>query len=713
MRRNKLFHLWIAGAAALATLQAQPASVSRYQIRTLIGQSQRGDGGLPTAAILDTPQGLAEDPDGNIYIAESGAGRIRRIRAADGMIELFAGAGPSSDSAPGLPATQTNIGTPTLLLTSVDGKGILYADSANCRIRRIAFDGSTITDVAGSGRCAGSGGGRPSSGRDRLALDTDLGVIGGMTYDLDGRLLFTETNAHLVRRLDTDGYIRIIAGTGAAGSTGDGAEATSGALNYPRGIAVDSAGAIYIGDGYNCKVRRITTDGNIETAFGAANCAASTATFVGGPRSALDRIGSLAYDPVSNYMYISLPRASRVLRFDFAANRMSPYLGNGRVGVNDTDIPLALNLNEPAELLVQKDGSLLASADDSFRVYRVKDGKVSAAAGSWPQAAQYPSADQVGLIRPQGLLLTQGSVVAVDAGAGRIVSYAQDTGAVQPVAGLAFPSGYERGLTGPALEATLLSPDRLILGPDGDLYFSEATRIRAISAQDGTVRTILDGLDKPVGLAFDTQGRLWYAESNQHRIMRLDAGTKTPVQVAGSTTGLSGFSGDGAAATSALLNSPGDIVFDPSGNLLIADRGNNRIRKLSPDGVIRTIAGSGLTFIYADMTGLSALDAGFGPIDGLAVDAAGRIYVSERLRIDVINSDGKVQVLTGFLAEDDNGARTYIDGPLGGSNSIAVDADGRLYISLKDEGRIVVATPLALVPPPPAESDGSNDSHSR
>ena len=239
MQKNSLY-LWIAGAAAIAALQAQSAaSVNRYQIRTLIGQSQRGDGGLPTAAILDTPQGLAEDADGNIYIAEAGAGRIRRIRAADGMIELFAGAGPSADSVPGLSAAQTNIGTPTLLLTDRDGKGILYADSANCRIRRIAVDGSNITDIAGSGRCTGSGGGGfgggGASGRDRLALDTDLGLIGGMTYDLDGRLLFTETNAHVVRRLDTDGYIRTIAGTGAAGSTGDGAEATSGFLNYPRG----------------------------------------------------------------------------------------------------------------------------------------------------------------------------------------------------------------------------------------------------------------------------------------------------------------------------------------------------------------------------------------------------------------------------------------------------------------------------------------------
>jgi sugar lactone lactonase YvrE len=83
----------------------------------------------------------------------------------------------------------------------------------------------------------------------------------------------------------------------------------------------------------------------------------------------------------------------------------------------------------------------------------------------------------------------------------------------------------------------------------------------------------------------------------------------------------------------------------------------------------------------------------FGLIDGIAMDAAGAIYVSEQLRVDRISTDGRVEVLTGYLSEDDSGVRTFRDGPLNGVAGLAVDESGRLYIAVRQDGRILVATP--------------------
>jgi trimeric autotransporter adhesin len=392
---------------------------------------------------------------------------------------------------------------------------------------------------------------------------------------------------------------------------------------------VDNAGVLYIADSYNCKVRKITADGYISVAAGATTCATSTSTYNGGARTPIDRPAALAYDSVSNLLYITMPRVYRVLRFDMNAARITPFLGNGRTGVTETTVPTSLTLNEPSSVFVGLDGALFVTAIDSFQAYQVKEGKVATIAGRWPQPSEYPAPEETMLMRPQGLLLAPDAgdrLLVADAGAGRILRLDQTQAAIEAVAGLAYPSGFDRGTAGPALEATLREPVHIIAGPEGDLYFSERTRIRAIN-QSGVVRTILDSLDQPFGLAFDGEGRLWYSEAGTHRIMRLDAGSKTPTVMAG-TEDSAGFFGDDGAATSALLNTPGDIVFDSSGNLLIADRGNYRVRLISPDGKIRTIAGSGLTFNYSNMTGLPATETGFGVIEGIALGADGSLYIS-------------------------------------------------------------------------------------
>ncbi|MBI4903677.1 MAG: hypothetical protein HY820_08580 [Acidobacteria bacterium] len=207
---------------------------------------------------------------------------------------------------------------------------------------------------------------------------------------------------------------------------------------------------------------------------------------------------------------------------------------------------------------------------------------------------------------------------------------------------------------------------------------------------NGSVRTLLGSLSQPLGLAWDPGGNLVYAEAGAHRVTLYNLATRRRTVIAG--TGTAGFSGDGGAATSATINTPGDVLYDSKGNLWIADWANRRVRSVGLDGVIRTMIGSARGFSYDDISGQPANDVGLGEINGLAIDGADNIYVAEAVRISVV-TEGVAHVLVGFLSQSDDGANTYRHGPLTGSDGLAVDSSGRVYYSAPPEGRVMAALP--------------------
>jgi sugar lactone lactonase YvrE len=453
--------------------------------------------------VLDGPSGLAEDAEGNVYISESNAGVIRRVRP-DGIIERFAGSGVIGDGPEGRPALETSLSSPTHLLMDRDG-GLIFADAQTCRIRKVQLDG-TIQNLVGTGSCTPNAFGFGGSGnKTRLGPETQVSGIGGMVLDSSGRLVFTEQNNHLIRRLDSDGFVRTIAGTGAAGFSGDDDAATWASFRYPAGLAYDSSGNLYVGDGTNCRIRRIDTEGNIRTVAGTGACASSATSFAAGNTSrALGRIGALAYEADSNSLFIAFPAVYRVARLELDQSRLVPFLGNGRLGASDTKDPATMNLNEPSAILVSVRGGVLVAAGTSFQVYRVQDGVVQSFAGRWPQLDAYPPALSAPLVRPAGLSFDpDGSLLIIDTGAARLLQF-QDPDQVSAIAGARYPTGFSQGDNGPALEAVLKEPSRVVRVPTGELYISEAYRIRVIDTQ-GVIQTALNYLDFPTGLAFDSQ----------------------------------------------------------------------------------------------------------------------------------------------------------------------------------------------------------------
>ncbi|WP_445401123.1 RICIN domain-containing protein [Streptomyces sp. LE64] len=218
----------------------------------------RGDHGPAVAAQLNGPRELAVDASGAVYIADSSNHRVRRV-APDGTISTVAGTGTAGFGGDGGPATAARLNLP--LGVAVDGAGVLYiAEYHNHRVRRVGADG-TISTVAGTGVAGFRGDGGPAGAAQ---LRNPYAVV----VDAEGVLHIADAGNHRVRRVEVDGTIGTVAGTGAAGFGGDGGPAASAQLNLPLGVVVDGAGALYIADHRNHRVRRVGVDGTIGTVAG-------------------------------------------------------------------------------------------------------------------------------------------------------------------------------------------------------------------------------------------------------------------------------------------------------------------------------------------------------------------------------------------------------------------------------------------------------------
>lgn len=222
----------------------------------LIGFS--GDGGAATSASLQGPSGVAVDGSGNIYISDSQNMRIRKV-ASSGTITTIAGTGVPGFAGDGGPALKAQFSNPLGIV--VDSSGNLYvADSGNARIRKIDTNG-VITTIAGTGVPGSSGDNGP-------ATSAQLNIPSALALDGSGNLFIADQSNHEIRKMAlSGGNLSTIAGNGTAGFAGDGAAATSAVLNSPQGVAVDSSGNVYIADTNNNRIRKIQGT-NISTVAG-------------------------------------------------------------------------------------------------------------------------------------------------------------------------------------------------------------------------------------------------------------------------------------------------------------------------------------------------------------------------------------------------------------------------------------------------------------
>ncbi|MGH9021691.1 MAG: NHL repeat-containing protein [Acidimicrobiia bacterium] len=250
-------HLYIADSSDNRVRVIDPEGT----IDTLAGSGRRGfsgDGGPATRARLFRPDGVAADRQGNVYVADFGNHRVRRVDSA-GIITTAVGIGTRGFSGDGGEATQAQIADPGAL--AVDRAGNLYiADLGNGRVRKVDPEG-IITTVAGTGVTGFSGDGGP-------ATAAQLAVPRGLAVDPTGNLYIADLRNHRVRRIDSAGVITTVVGTGMNGDYGDGGPALEAALADPTGLAVDSAGRLFVADAGSHRIRRIDAQGVMTTVAG-------------------------------------------------------------------------------------------------------------------------------------------------------------------------------------------------------------------------------------------------------------------------------------------------------------------------------------------------------------------------------------------------------------------------------------------------------------
>ena len=265
---------------------------------------------------------------------------------------------------------------------------------------------------------------------------------------------------------------------------------------------------------------------------------------------------------------------------------------------------------------------------------------------------------------------------------------------------------------GPATEAFIKNPTAVALDSQGNLYFCDAynERIRKVDAngiistvmgtgvtdpQDEDLPAIDTNLSLVYGIATDNEDNLYIISRGHGKIFKL-GGDGVARRIVGS--GGSGFAGDGGLAIHAKIQNPCHLVVDSGGTLYIADSGNRRIRKVTPDGIISTIAGTGEDGFSGDSG--PALKAPIAFPSAIAVDEDGNLYVADFLnhRIRRVSTDGIMTTIAGTGEPEYNGdGRPALECSIGEPCGVAVDQSGYVYIGDQVNYRVRVVTPSGMM----------------
>jgi len=601
---------------------------------TQIAGGAFGDGGAATAANMQGATDVVVDAAGNIYVSQFNANRIRKI-ATNGVVTTLIGGTTGFSGDNGL-AINAAMDRPDGL--AVDSIGNVYfSDRGNRRVRRIAPNG-VITTIAGNGSGA-------TSGDNGLAVNAGVTAPSGLVLDAAGNLYIADQVANRIRKVTPGGIITTVAGTGVEGFTGDMGQATAATLSRPTDVDIDSAGNLYITDLGNTALRKVAANGVINTIFtstnmsthtsvdGAGNlyfadigaCAlmkltgptvtrivgSGTACGDGGNGTAgtatnIGAVEGIAIDSAGNVIFVDADYA-RVRKLTKATSIHTIVAGIGGDIPNGT---LANNaaLSANMGIAVATNGDLVMSELTHRRVRRLSAGRVYTLGGS-------------GLFKDRGTCATALPCPATD-----MVLY--------QIYGVAY------GNNGAVLVADRGRARVFSITPDGNLgIFAGTTR----SGDNGDGGPAGNAIIDPYGLARDAAGNIYITDTRANRIRKVDTGG-TITTIAG--TGAIGFSGDGGPATSAKLSVPTALAIDAAGNLYVADNGNLRVRKITPTGVITTIAGNGADAITGN--GGAATSAAIGQVRGIAVDTSGAVYLAGNGTLRRVRTDGRIESLPGW-----------------------------------------------------------------
>jgi hypothetical protein len=333
-----------------------------------------GDGGAANLAQLNTPYGVVVDAAGNLFIADGANHRIRKI-SSSGVITTVAGNGSSGYSGDGGPAISAQLSNPFGI--AVDSSGNLFiADTYNHCIREVSSSTGVIATVAGTGSFGFSGdGGAATSAQLRNPF--------GVAVDAVGNLFIADTDNNRIRKVSS-GTITTVAGTGSFGFSGDSGLATSAQLNWPNGIAVDSAGNFYIGDTSNNRIRKVTALGVINTIAG------NSGSVYNGDNIAATSAGlsvptGIAVDVAGN-LFIADQYHSRIRKV--SSGIITTIAGTGSYGyTGDSGAATSAQINFPYSVAVDSTGDIFIADSNNHRIREVTTSIPPSVSAYFPQVA--------------------------------------------------------------------------------------------------------------------------------------------------------------------------------------------------------------------------------------------------------------------------------------------------------------------------------------
>ena len=349
-----------------------PAAPGANTVDVIAGGGTGGDGVPAVQAKLVEPFGVARAPNGDLFVVEHSAHRIRRIDAA-GIIHAAAGTGEKADGGDGGNGLQARFNGPHHIAVAPGGAGpaVLYiADTWNQRIRTLNLAGSPQPDVVqtvvGNGTKGFAGDGGPAN-------VATTGGIYCLAFDAKGRnLFFADLDNRRIRAVDlSTGVLRTVAGNGQKGVPVDGADATSQPLVDPRAVTVDGAGNVYIAERNGHALRVVDTAGKIRTVAGTGEKGFSgdggpglKAQMNGPKHLGTDRDDTILIVDTENHV---------IRRYDPRDGRITRAVGSGVKGAGGIGGPAeAVQMDRPHGVYLDGNGDLLLADSENHRVLRVR-----------------------------------------------------------------------------------------------------------------------------------------------------------------------------------------------------------------------------------------------------------------------------------------------------------------------------------------------------
>ncbi|MBV8666507.1 MAG: DUF4214 domain-containing protein [Burkholderiaceae bacterium] len=605
--------------------------------------------GTGAAAHFVTPMGVAADNAGNLYVTE--ACHIRKITPA-GVTTIFAGSSTDCGYSDG-PIAAAMFGR--LNGIAVDSVGNVYVtESDYCVIRKITTAG-VVSTIAGTANGVGNVDGAGSA--DGVGAAARFSYPQGIAVDGAGNLYVADPSNNNIRKITPSGTVTTLAGTPGTLSSLDG-QGSAASFAQPWGVAVDSAGNVYVADYISSNIRKITPAGMVTTfagipAVGRPGYADGTASAA---RFAFPR--SLTVDSFGN-VYVA-DTGNNCIRMITPSGVVSTFAGNAQHTGSAEGTGTAASFNYPYGITIDNTGNLYVS--DSYN-------------------------NTIRKITPSGITATMAGTAEIEGGtdaSGSKASFNFATYEQWQQPSWPFINGIAKDSAG-----------NLFVADTNNHTIRKITPAGAVSTFAGVTgyAGALDGLgtnaqfNAPAGLAIDSADNIYVADSGNHTIrMITPAGQVTTL--AGFPTGYGARDGPGFAA---LFNNPQGLAIDSVGNIYVADSQNSTIRKITPAGLVSTLAGTAGVFGNKDGTGAAA---SFTAPTGLVVDSAGNVYVTDSMygRLRKVTPSGVVTTPnTTMLPTAANGYIPYVY--LRFPSGITIDAAGNLFVADTLEHRIVMITP--------------------